>query len=61
MILLENWISFRKDRMNKEDDFESALDGIDFDAVGEKVDELQSGGGEVVEASDDCEGGACKI
>ena len=26
-----------------------------------KLEEMRNGGGEVVEASDDCEGGACKI
>lgn len=38
-----------------------ALGSIDFDAVGERVDQMQAGGGEVLEPSDDCEGGACKI
>lgn len=39
----------------------SALGNIDFDAVGERVAVMQEGGGEVLEASDECEGGACKI
>lgn len=38
-----------------------ALGSIDFDAVGQRVEQMQAGGGEVLEPSDDCEGGACKI
>lgn len=44
------------------DDFDiSALGNVDFDAVNSRVAEMQAGGGEVLEASDECEGGACKI
>lgn len=44
------------------DDFDlGALGDIDFDAVEKRVDQMQEGGGEVVEASDECEGGGCKI
>lgn len=39
----------------------SALGNIDFDAVGARVDQMQAGGGEVVEASNECDGGGCKI
>lgn len=38
-----------------------ALAGMDFGAVEERVEQMQAGGGEVVEASDECEGGGCKI
>lgn len=38
-----------------------ALGNIDFDAVGERVEQMQAGGGEVVEASNECDGGGCKI
>lgn len=39
----------------------SALGNIDFDAVNERVSVMQEGGGEVVEASNECDGGGCKI
>jgi hypothetical protein len=38
-----------------------ALGNIDFDAVDKRVEEMQNGGGEVVEASNECDGGGCKI
>lgn len=38
-----------------------ALATIDFDAVNQRVHVMQEGGGEVVEPSNDCEGGGCKI
>jgi len=37
-----------------------ALGNIDFDAVGERVEQMQAGGGEVVPADNDCVDG-CKI
>lgn len=37
------------------------LNNLNLEAVEEKVESLRDGGGEVVEASDECEGGACKI
>lgn len=44
------------------DEFDiSALGNVDFDAVNERVAEKQAGGGEVLEANDECEGGGCKI
>lgn len=44
------------------DDFDiDALANVDFEAVDKRVEEMQAGGGEVLEASDECEGGACKI
>lgn len=44
------------------DDFDlGALGDIDFDAVEQRVDQMQAGGGVIVEASDECEGGGCKI
>lgn len=46
----------------KDDEMDlGALGNIDFDAVSERVAVMQEGGGEVLEASDECEGGACKI
>lgn len=38
-----------------------ALNGIDFDAVSDRVAVMQEGGGEVVEPSNTCESGACMI
>lgn len=38
-----------------------AMDGIDFDAVADRVDEMQAGGGEAFEPSNACEGGGCII
>lgn len=44
------------------DDFDiGALDSLNLDDALARVDEKRSGGGEVVEASNECEGGACKI
>lgn len=37
------------------------LGDIDFDALDERVAVMQAGGGEVIEASNECEGGGCKI
>lgn len=37
-----------------------ALAKVDFDAVGSRVEEMQGGGGEVLDADNDC-GDACKI
>ena len=44
------------------DEFDlGALDGLDFDAIGERVTEMQKGGGEVLEPSNVCESGGCMI
>lgn len=44
------------------DDFDiDALDGVDFETVTAEVENKRSGGGVVIEASDECEGGGCKI
>lgn len=44
------------------DEFDiSALGNLDLDSAASRVEEMRQGGGEVVEASDECEGGACKI
>lgn len=37
------------------------LDALDFEQTNKRVEELRDAGGEVLEASDDCEGGACKL
>jgi hypothetical protein len=42
-------------------DFGAALEGVDSPEMQERLDAMQAGGGEIVEASDECEGGACKI
>jgi len=39
----------------------SGLADIDFDAVNQRVEQMQAGGGEVVAESNECEGGGCKI
>lgn len=46
-----------------EDDFDdmSFLDDKSLLQAEEKAIEKSKGGGEMVEANDDCEGGACKI
>lgn len=38
-----------------------SLDKIDFGAIEAKVEEMQKGGGEVVEASNTCDSGGCII
>lgn len=44
------------------DEFDiSALGNLDLDGAASRVEEMRQGGGEVVEASNECEGGACKI
>lgn len=44
------------------DDFDiDALANVDFDGVEKRVEEMQGGGGEVLEPSNKCESGACEI
>lgn len=40
-------------------DADMVIPGVD--EAQERVEVMQAGGGEVVEASDECEGGGCKI
>lgn len=43
-------------------DLDLGVDIPDLEGAQERVDQMRSGGGEIVEDSgDDCEGGACKI
>lgn len=46
----------------KDDGFDiDALDGLNLDDALDRVDAKRSGGGEVVEASNECDSGGCKI
>lgn len=46
----------------KQDDFDiDAIAKLNFDGVDKRVEEMQEGGGEVLEPSNKCESGACEI
>lgn len=45
--------------INTEGDLD--LSHLDLESAEAKVETMRDGGGEVVEPSDECEGGACKI
>lgn len=43
------------------DYFDENMNIPGVDGVEERVESMRDGGGEIVEASDECEGGGCKI
>lgn len=54
--------SFLKPPAPTEDDLNlDALDSLDFTGIEATIEDKRSGGGEIIEASSECEGGGCKI